>query len=83
MKKFTLLELLIVIAIITEKCLCTILLPSHYARQKPKWPSVLGKNKQIVFLANGHEKFKLQFFDYLEDNQIWTGHLKDYIMRMQ
>jgi prepilin-type N-terminal cleavage/methylation domain-containing protein len=78
MKKFTLFELLVVMAIIG--ILSTLLMPSlRKARQKAKTAVCLGQNKQMVYSWQmAMENLDGNFFDYLEDNQIWTGHLKDY-----
>ena len=80
MKKFTLIELLVVIAIIG--ILVSILMPSlQKARQKAKTAVCVSQNKQIVYSWQmAIEDLDGKFFDYLEDKQIWTGHLKDYIV---
>jgi len=80
MKKFTLLELLVVSAIIG--ILSTLLIPSiHKARQKAKTAVCLGQNKQMAFSWQMAIKdLNYMFFDYLEDTHLWTGHLKDYII---
>ena len=80
MKKFTLIELLVVIAIIG--ILSTLLMPSlQKARQKAKTAVCVSQNKQIAYSWQMYmDDNDGSGFDYLENNQIWTGHLKDYIV---